>query len=72
MIRDQDLLRSSIVRRVAEKVASASHTKTAASQRPVELGEVIGALSTKIAYAHLRRARVANAVASLEEITAPR
>jgi hypothetical protein len=68
MISDQDLLRSSLVRSVAAKVAASPMAKTAAAQRPVELQDAVGVLGVKIAYAHLRRARVANAVASLEAL----
>jgi hypothetical protein len=67
MISDQDLLRSSIVRRVAAKAPSL-RTKTASHGGPVSLQDVVQALGTKIAYAHLRRARIANALASVKEI----
>lgn len=67
MISDQDLLRSSIVRRVAAKAPSL-RTKTASHGGPVSLQDVVQALGFKIAYAHLRRARVENAVASLEAL----
>lgn len=68
MISDQDLLRSSIVRRVAAKVAAYPHVKTAAELPTFGIGHVVQALGTKIAYAHLRRARIANALASVKEI----
>lgn len=67
MISDQDLLRSSIVRRVAAK-APALRTKTASHGGPVSLQDVVQALGFKIAYVHLRRARIANALASVKEI----